>query len=103
MVDVRLIDANALTQSFEAMQEGANMRDYVYLMGVLSMIDNAPTIGAVDVVHGRWIEEVNRDEFGDCIYIDHTCSACRVTEHFVDEDVRRFCPNCGAKMDAKEE
>ena len=47
---MRLIDADALSDRFEAMQEGANMRDHVYLMGVLSMIDNTPTIDAVPVV-----------------------------------------------------
>ena len=49
--------------------------------------------------HGRWIEHVHVDEFGDCIYIDRECSKCDVTERFEDDDVRAFCPNCGAKMD----
>lgn len=59
MADVRLIDANVLAQRFSAMQECANMRDHVYLMGVLSVIDNSPTIDAVPVVRCReckWCE-----------------------------------------------
>lgn len=44
------------------------------------------------VVHGRW--EV--DEFGRC------CSACK---EYIPDDFApsEYCPNCGAKMDVKED
>ena len=56
------------------------------------MIDNAPTVDAVEVVHGRWIvkgqdvfcsncdKEGGHNEWGASVFSD-------------------YCPNCGAKMD----
>ena len=89
MADKRLIDANALTQRFEAMQEGANMRDHVYLMGVLSVIDNAPTIDAVEVVHGRWVFDRPNH---------YKCSLCDAMWSGVVRFMK-FCPDCGMPMD----
>ena len=55
-----------------------------------SMIDNAPTVDAVEVVHWRWI----RYEHGSGIY----CSNCRHKRRYRDAH-DNDCPNCGAKMD----
>jgi len=58
-----------------------------------------PAVDAVEVRHGRWI-----DDFIDCI-----CSVCneRVDGEIVfmidDDDMPRYCPNCGARMDGEEE
>ena len=62
---------------------------------VLRAIDSAPTIDAVEVVHGQWLQG----------YPIH-CSVCggyAATEY---EDVNTYeawlspyCPHCGAKMD----
>ena len=46
-------------------------------------IKNAPTIDAVPVKHGRWIND-NCSECG--LYVYHG-------------DMRNYCPNCGARMD----
>ena len=89
MADKRLIDANALSQSFTAMQECANMRDHVYLMGVLSVIDNAPTIDAVEVVHGRWVFDRPNH---------YKCSLCDAMWSGVVRFMK-FCPDCGMPMD----
>ena len=55
------------------------------------MIDNAPTVDAVEVVHGRWIEYKSFME----------CSECESRWWYTDNDCHLFdyCPNCGAKMD----
>ena len=59
-------------------------------------IDEAVSVDAVEVVHGRW-----EDDYGD-----YVCSCCRTV--FTDELVwlvalsthkPNYCPNCGAKMD----
>lgn len=54
-------------------------------------IDSAPTIDAVSVVHGEWIEaeEDWRQQiaFWRCSECGHTTST-----------MHNFCPNCGAKM-----
>lgn len=73
---------------------------------------NEPTVDAVEVVHGRWVWDV--ETHGDPMYgIDedygYRCSECQVwaDEYGVDGDIYgeppthilHFCPNCGAKMD----
>ena len=97
---MRLIDADALSARFEAMQEGANMRDHVYLMGVLSMVDNTPTIDAVPVVNSRWVKAhgMMPPEY----HHRKQCSMCggwALQDYFGRECMSHYCPNCGAKMD----
>ena len=50
-------------------------------------IDMAPAIDAVEVVHGRWINQHWRNVCSECRYI--------VGQH----SQSKYCPNCGAKMD----
>ena len=90
----RLIDANAL--DIVANEDG--IANGIWIGGrhggqimrlVLStlkkMIDDAPTVDAVEVVHSAW-------KHGNCmncgLYVGETTS-----KHF------HYCPNCGAKMD----
>ena len=62
------------------------------------MIENAPTVDAVEVVHGKWQERRficmdNEHQLG------YRCSECNLTF-----DVEtNYCPNCGAKMDGGNE
>lgn len=81
---MRLIDADNLRNSLDPQ--------------IQFIIDKAPTIDAKPVVHASWIAEYRM-----------TCSACKVQ---FDDDIYwvqggftapRFCPSCGAQMDAKEE
>ena len=64
--------------------------------GLLGLIEKAPTVDAVPVVHGQW----NADE---------TCSLCgeKSTEGLDatkwDYWLPNYCPNCGAKMDGGNE
>lgn len=61
--------------------------------GVVNIIENAPTVDAVEVVHGRWID---RPTVKGQVY----CSECATLEKATDSNYRsRYCPNCGAKMD----
>ena len=52
---------------------------------VVDMLESRPTVDAVPVVHGRWLEGSSRQP----------CSVCRY------RGMRswNYCPNCGAKMD----
>ena len=69
-----------------------------------------------EVVHGRWVWDV--ETHGDTLYgvdedFGYRCSECQVwaDEYGVDGDVYEeppthilhYCPNCGARMDAKED
>lgn len=65
---------------------------------------NAPTIEAVPVAHGRWIQA---DLAKDCV----VCSVCK-NRGYKDRMAWRpdyakryfnFCPNCGAKMEGAED
>lgn len=90
--------------------------------GVIGLIERAPTVDAVPVVHGRWEFEVTK-EFG-CRYhnfaVKAKCSECGKKRpawygafpHLDDEEAElaalvnaaaqkhpKFCEECGAKMD----
>ena len=60
-------------------------------------IYDAPTIDAVSVVHGEWIEV-------DDVSISCRCSVCGWEAHLYEDDVygMPYCPNCGAKMTERE-
>lgn len=88
----RLIDADALKIDFYDEYE---TEDDAYAYGYVSkhQIDMAPTIDAVEVVHGKWKRKIVDNGFNS----DWVCSKCgyRVMTDFVSYS---YCPNCGAKM-----
>ena len=74
---------------------GRSMADLTSLREVL---EDTPAADVIEVVHSKWI----RDSLTGHI----SCSNCKMTapgdcelEDFYESD---FCPNCGAKMDGKE-
>ena len=83
----RLIDANAL---IEEMKECAITRQDLYCNGYAKeFINNAPTVDAVEVVHGQWEKHGKHD---------WRCSVCKVGVPYSFTG-HNYCPNCGAKMD----
>ena len=95
----RLIDANALREYMFAEVDKYG-EDYLFIDIAIDAIDNAPTVDAVEVVHGEW--EMGLDE-GDYEY--GTCSVCGYNEYnaFGCLLPHNYCPNCGAKMDGGNE
>ena len=90
----RLIDADALKK--EAWPERYTGEGIIYVEDV----DKAPTVDAVEVVHGEW--EVIEDAYFDLVELK--CSVCGESWGFEDyEDCipqnYHYCPNGGAKMD----
>lgn len=85
---MRLIDADALG----VCKANRNVFDKPeYADGwnsAIDIIENAPTVDAVEVVHGEWIEYGLRNP---------QCSVCKKFNY----ETSRFCPNCGAKMDGE--
>ena len=68
---------------------------------LIRLLQGEPTADVVKVKHGKWIErENNYDTYYDC-------SVCSESFVFVDGDpidnLYQYCPNCGAKMDGKED
>lgn len=66
------------------------------------LIASTPTVDAVEVVHGRWIEEREIPSYSNKNIPVVECSKCRCL--FCDiinvhSFMYHFCPNCGAKMD----
>ncbi|MBQ3529552.1 MAG: hypothetical protein IJA47_03560 [Oscillospiraceae bacterium] len=97
--DKRLIDADALLGELDKFANPMpNKSGYDFLCGVATIIteiENAPAVDAVEVVHGKWISA----DYKPHIY--RKCSKCgqRIT---VGKE-SNYCPNCGAKMDGGNE
>ncbi len=61
---------------------------------IINCIEDAPTVEAVPVVRGKWINEyINR--YG---HPYHCCSVCGFKASYQDKN---FCPDCGADMRKK--
>jgi hypothetical protein len=111
---VRPIDANALLiqmkEYLERREEEANMTGNrsacVTWDDAVILIKNAPTVDAEPVRHGKWVdsEAFKRPWFRHHIF---ECSVCRNTLDMDGVNAGRgdanYCPNCGAKMDGREE
>ena len=97
MSEKRLIDANALWEGEFIEEEDEYQRGWNdALRGAQHA---APTIDAVEVVHGRWVDVI---DFGGGNCYGH-CSKCS-TPHKAENAVAlraayRYCRYCGAKMD----
>ena len=89
----RLIDANALLEKAYLTHPATMVNPYGgdYVVSVED-IENAPTVDAVEVVHGRWINPYMNRYGHPC----HCCSVCGFKASYQDKN---YCPNCGAKMD----
>ena len=90
----RLIDANALLEDTRLIEQVIDNRPYgtktIYETVVTADdIEAAPTVDAVEVVHGRW-ETIEGREYLGCL-----CSNCQKWS----DAKTNYCPNCGAKMD----
>lgn len=99
---MRQIDADAVLVEVKKAAGFSDRRGQ--LAHAISCIENAPTIEAVPVRHGRWqgwttsrwtgkYKDYDEPEFKDYTY--YTCSEC-----YRKSVVRElYCPQCGAKMD----
>ncbi len=88
---MRLIDGEKLTNIIrEVCEEYIKDPDVVKIKDLLvKMIDISPTVDAVPVVHGKWERTTSDVECSNCYYpMDY---------------ITPYCPNCGAKMDLKED
>ena len=106
----RLIDGYALVDVIEdtdwyhvnekgELVDGANSAHNTPLYkasDIYQAIANAPTVDAVEVVHGEWIV------CGDGDYVPFMCSHCgKTTAYQYKIMYGKYCPNCGAKMDGE--
>ena len=101
--EVRLIDANALKNEMQrvvidiadtpAPDEYTSKLVAMLAKVFQKKIDEAPAVDAEPVRHGRWIRQ-------DDTYTRYVCSECKSKNH---GGHGRYCPNCGAKLDAEVE
>lgn len=101
---MRLIDADALIKDWHfgtscnsCERDAYKCQNYetYSAMDVCGMIEDAPTIDAVPVKHGKWIDVEHAPN--DMWYC--TCSVCGERQTV---EVANFCPMCGADMRGKE-
>ena len=86
-----LISRQALLEAYDREHEGAPGM-------ARRLIEDAPAVDAVPVVHGRWVRTVVYEE--DFGYIDQShCSQCGQWEHAYGN----YCLECGAKMGGEKE
>ena len=91
---MRLIDADRALEIVH--DQGIAHPNAYHLTNYATLIlREAPTVDAVQVVHGRW--ETNSDRPDTLI-----CSICKCGFDMWKHDPHNFCPNCGAKMDGEE-
>lgn len=92
---MRLIDADALKASIEKKdRHGLGGEHRIIVCG---MLDDAPTIDAEPVRHGRWSEQAIRTTSRGVDEIGYYCLECGYFESYT----AKYCAGCGAKMDLK--
>lgn len=104
---MRLIDADELIDhKFKSASERMDL-SVAYMKGWNDAIDsineNAPTIEAEPVRHGKWIkgEKIYPDMLNDSTY-GYWCSECHHIDVHGDNVEVLYCWSCGAKMDLDE-
>lgn len=103
---MRLIDADKFDEKYIEIKVGngfaedeeISAKDVAYFQALA--LDALPTIDAVPVVHGEWINEEIDVGYNFAEY-RYTCSNCGAKTEFVRYPTTKFCPHCGAKMDAE--
>ncbi len=100
MERVRPIDANKLVRWFEGSRSDVNpmncdAREAYH--ECIAMVEAMETLDAEPVRHGRWERRLNK----------YYCTSCGTGYRICNGGPNAFrfkrCPNCGAKMDAKED
>ena len=97
---MRLVNADALLGELEKYSDPTAMSKNDYQFGMqqrletcIELIEDAPTVDATPVVHGRWtIGSYRPAAFPYC------CSNCKAFHRAR----YGYCPSCGAKMDGKD-
>lgn len=92
----RYIDADKLKWHYSWWKNTTNNEMRERARDFDAIIDIQPTIEATPVVHARWIKERGAYEsYCKCSKCDYLGLSSTINSH--------YCPNCGSKMDGKEE
>ena len=99
--EIRLIDANELLAKHTCDVYGAYDDSCMVQAVFVPYIKGAPTVDAVEVVHGEW--STIEDDYTGLVALQ--CSVCNQEYWFEDEPpikIYNYCPNCGANMRGSE-
>ena len=86
---MELIDRRKLVSDF---WQGVEDGDICSFDDTDNLMENAPTVDAVEVVHGQWLPTSDDNK--------KRCSRCDIV-HLIAQyphGQANYCPNCGAKM-----
>lgn len=108
MPETRLIDADKAIAEIERIycddcdsHNGVMCRACGY-QDAMDIIDDSPTVDAVPVNRGHWIEVRKHRDADGYIVTDYKCSECGIVLRDTnpdDRDSEFYCYHCGAKMD----
>ena len=91
---MRIIDADYVKSKLNKSALGGHLHYYV-----CGVIDDAPTIDAEPIKHGRWIKCCNlMGEYFKC----SECGYKAEVPTCMGEPIFTYCPICGSKMDSKD-
>lgn len=98
---MRLIDADALTIDLlkKAMDDAFLTGNAEMHRLLIQVIAHYPTVDAVPVRHGKWIRLGQKHDGG---YLWIRCSVCGNEDIDSPVCMTKYCPHCGARMDADE-
>lgn len=97
---MRLIDADRINFYKATVARGMHSFDNVEIVEKFQ-IDRMPTIDPESLrPRGTWEGTADGYAGGELVYDTWTCSECGYTVETDDpDDLTKFCPNCGAKME----
>ena len=87
---MRIIDADYVKRKLNKSALGGHLHS-----DVCGVLDDAPTIDAEPVRHGRWSEQAIRTTSRGVDEIGYYCLECGYFESYT----AKYCAGCGAKMD----
>ena len=96
---MRLIDADELLAKWKKDCTGGECLGDCFdcqFPTAIEELEDAPTIDAVEVVHGEWKYNPK-----DAIEMMFTLPKCSICGH-ESSDALNYCPNCGAKMEVQD-
>ena len=97
---MRLIDADRINFYKATVARGMHSFDNIEIVEKFQ-IDRMPTIDPESLrPRGTWEGTADGYANGELVYDTWTCSECGYTVDTDDpDDLTKFCPNCGAKME----